>query len=167
MQDGITYFRNMLFNINLDAFCTGDTGFAHATSDDGRVRCLAAPARQDALRGKKAVNILGPCLFPDQYDLLAGIAELLGEIMGASPCLLGIPAPDQGPLERPHQVRGLELKGVAFTGADLSLASLIDAVLAGLAAVAIVPVIITGRMPASRAVITASLTSGRGGSIML
>ena len=67
-------------DIYVDPFRAGNAGLAHAPRDDGGVRCLAAAAGQDSLGGEKAVNILGPCLLPNQYDLLAGIAQLFGKI---------------------------------------------------------------------------------------
>src|SRR5205814_5217825 len=43
----------------------------HAAGDDSRVRCLATAAREDALCGDHAVEIVGVRLAPNEDDLLA------------------------------------------------------------------------------------------------
>ena len=64
-------------DIHLDAFRTGNTGLAHATCNDRRMRGLAATAGQNTLRGEETMDILRLGLLANQDDALPGLALLL------------------------------------------------------------------------------------------
>ena len=58
-------------NVDRYAFCAGDAGFAHSSSNHGRVGGLTTTAGQYALRSEESVYILGLGLFSNQDNLLS------------------------------------------------------------------------------------------------
>ena len=63
--------HDLLGRVDVEALDTADTGRTHAAGDDGGVARLAAMARQDALGGNHAFQVVGVGLPTDQNDLVA------------------------------------------------------------------------------------------------
>ena len=63
--------HDLLGGIDVEALDTADAGRTHAAGDNGGVARLAAVARQDALGGNHALQVVGVGLPADQDDLVA------------------------------------------------------------------------------------------------
>ena len=63
--------HDLLGRVDMEALDTADAGRAHAAGDNGGVARLATVARQDALGGNHALQVVGVGLPADQDDLVA------------------------------------------------------------------------------------------------
>ncbi len=80
MNELVTNAGQAQRHVDVDSLGARHTGLTHAARYNGRVRSLAAAARQNALGSEEPVNILGPGLLAHENDLLATTAELFGQV---------------------------------------------------------------------------------------
>ena len=81
LADGVPADKGLAhLHVDVDALGAGDTGFAHAPRDHRGVRRLAAAGCQDALGGKKTVDVFRLGLLAQQDDALSSAPLLFGAV---------------------------------------------------------------------------------------